>query len=84
VRRYDFEAFEDEFLKDLKKVKRAGHRLERVLVVDDTLGNAVYVPPFLGDPADEVLPRLARYLVSLRDVPDVRAVEKPGWLRNET
>lgn len=86
VRRYDPEAFEEEFLKDLKKVKRAGYRLERVLIADDTprkvrrhYGNAVYVPPFFGDPQDGTLPRLARYLTSLRDVTDVRVLEKRGW-----
>ena len=90
VRRYDHEAFEEDFLKDLKKVKRAGYRLERVLIADDTprkvrrhYGNAVYVPPFLGDPADEVLPGLARYLMSLRDVANVRTLEKRGWSRAE-
>src|SRR5437016_3941794 len=36
VWRYDPEAFEWESLKDLKKVKRAGYRLERVLIADDT------------------------------------------------
>ena len=88
VRRYDPERFEEEFLKDLKKVGRMGYPLERVLIVDDTprkvarhYGNAVYVPPFVGDPDDETLPRLARYLVSLRDVANVRAVEKRGWSR---
>jgi RNA polymerase II subunit A small phosphatase-like protein len=89
VRRNDHEAFEEEFLKDLKKVKRAGYRLERVLIVDDTprkvrrhYGNAIYVPPYLGQPQDEILPRLARYVMSLRDVADVRNLEKRGWSRD--
>jgi RNA polymerase II subunit A small phosphatase-like protein len=88
VRCYDHEAFEEEFLKDLKKVKRTGYRLERVLIADDTprkvrrhYGNAIYVPPFFGDPQDGTLPRLARYLTSLRDVTDVRSLEKRGWSR---
>jgi TFIIF-interacting CTD phosphatase-like protein len=90
VRRFDPESFEDDFLKDLKKVRRLGYRLERVLIADDTpgkvrrhYGNAVYVPPFCGDPGDETLPRLARYLISLRDVGDVRTLEKRGWSRTE-
>ena len=89
VRSYDHEAFEDDFLKDLKKVKRAGYRLERVLIADDTprkvrrhYGNAVYVPPFLGDPDDESLLGLARYLISLSEVANVPTVEKRGWSRN--
>jgi TFIIF-interacting CTD phosphatase-like protein len=90
VRRFDPERFEDYHVKDLKKVRRLGYRLERVLIADDTprkvrrnYGNAVYVPPFFGDPEDETLPRLARYLISLRDVANVRTVEKRGWLRDE-
>lgn len=86
VRRYDHEQFEEYPVKDLKKVKRLGYRLERVLIADDTprkvhrhYGNALYVPPFFGDPTDEVLPWLARFLVSLRDVPNVRTLEKRGW-----
>src|SRR4029077_15356710 len=88
VRRYDPETFEEEFLKDLKKVRRMGYTLEGVLIADDTarkvqrhFGNAVYVPPYYGDPDDETLPRLARYLTSLRDVANVRTVEKRGWSR---
>jgi len=86
VRRYDHERFEEYHVKDLKKVKRLGYRLERVLIADDTprkvhrhYGNAIYIPPFFGDPTDEVLPRLARFLVSLSDVPNVRTLEKRGW-----
>ena len=82
VRRYDPEHFEDYHVKGLKKVKRLGHRLERVLIADDTprkvhrhYGNAVYVPPFLVDPDDEELPLLADFLISLRDVPIVRTRE---------
>jgi len=86
VRRYDPEQFEEYPVKDLKKVKRLGYRLERVLIADDTprkvhrhYGNAVYVPPFYGDAQDETLPRLARFLISLRGAPNVRTLEKRGW-----
>lgn len=89
VRRYDPERFEDYHLKDLKKVRRMGYRLERVLIADDSArkverhhGNAVYVPPYFGEPEDDLLPRLAQYLASLRGVVDVRTVEKRGWSRN--
>jgi TFIIF-interacting CTD phosphatase-like protein len=86
VRQYDPEHFEEYHVKDLKKVRRMGHRLERVLIVDDTprkverhYGNAVYVPPFFGDADDETLPRLARFLISLRHASNVRILEKRGW-----
>ena len=85
-RRYDQEQFEEYHVKDLRKVKRLGYRLERVLIADDTplkvhrhYGNAIYIPPFFGDPTDEVLPRLGRFLISLRDEPNVRTLEKRGW-----
>jgi TFIIF-interacting CTD phosphatase-like protein len=88
VRRYHAEWFEDEFLKDLKKVKRMGNPLERVLIVEDTprkvhrhYGNAIYVPPYLGAADDDVLPRLACYLDSIHRAPNVRVIEKRGWMQ---
>lgn len=88
TRRHDFESFEDFFIKDLKKVRRRGFDLARTLIVDDTpskvarnYGNAVYVPPFLGDPSDDILPTLARYLDGLLETADVRTIEKRGWSR---
>jgi RNA polymerase II subunit A small phosphatase-like protein len=75
-------------VKDLKKVKRKGYDLGRVLIVDDTpqkvernFGNAVYVRPYFGDPEDNELAQLAPYLESLRACGNVRAVEKRGWRR---
>jgi RNA polymerase II subunit A small phosphatase-like protein len=87
VRRLDPESYETDYLKDLKKVRRLGYDLRRVLIIDDTprkirrhYGNAIYVPPFTGNPEDRMLPRLAGYLASLKDKPDVRVLEKRGWL----
>ena len=87
VRRLDPESYETDYLKDLKKVKRLGHDLRRVLIIDDTprkirrhYGNAVYVPPFTGSTGDRTLARLGSYLTTLRDEPDVRVLEKRGWL----
>jgi len=72
--------------KDLKKVKRAGYDLERVLMVDDTpkklernYGNLVVVTEFTGDPKDRELLRLAPYLESLAGRPDLRRIEKRSW-----
>lgn len=57
VRTFDWEQQETCFVKDLKKIKRLGYDLKRVLIVDDTpqkaqrnYGNAIYVSPFYGDP----------------------------------
>ncbi|WP_254512628.1 HAD family hydrolase [Anatilimnocola floriformis] len=84
--RYHLELMERYWVKDLKKVKRLGFDLSRVLMVDDTpsklernFGNAVYVRPFEGDATDEELPRLATYLLSLAECADFRRVEKRGW-----
>lgn len=86
VQRYDPERLETYYVKDLKKVKRLGFDLRRILIVDDTpqkaernYGNAIYVPPFYGDPGDDVLKRLGQFLTTLTEIPDVRTVEKRGW-----
>jgi TFIIF-interacting CTD phosphatase-like protein len=82
----NLESFETEWVKDLKKAKRAGYDLARILVVDDTrhkvarnYGNAIYIAPFEGDPADAELPMLLKYLESLVGCQNFRAVEKRGW-----
>ena len=74
-----------EYTKQLKKVVRTGYRKERILIVEDTplkvlncYGNAIYVPPFMGQP-DEVLPELHAYLRTLKDAEDVRRIEKRFW-----
>jgi len=84
--RYDGEAMTRYWVKDLKKVRRKGIPLSRVIIVDDeprkcerNYGNAVYVRSFTGDPADRELLHLAEYLETLATVADVRRVEKRGW-----
>lgn len=74
------------WIKDLKKVKKRGFPLERVLMVDDIpgnlarhYGNYVRVTPYEGDENDRELVLLARYLRELHEVENVRAVEKRGW-----
>lgn len=74
------------FIKDLRKVKRRGYDLNRVLMVDDTrhkvsrnFGNAIYIPPYEGEDGDCELPRLAKYVNSLRYEPNFRRIEKRGW-----
>lgn len=84
--RRDWETDDLDWLKPLKKVKRFGFSLEQVIAVDDSpekyarsYGNLVRVAPFLGDADDAELLRLERYLTVLKDVPNVRAVEKRWW-----
>lgn len=86
VYRLDPEWRADVWLKDLRKVKRKGYDLDRVLIVDDepaklarNYGNAIYVTPFEGNRNDSELPLLFKYLKDLRHTPNFRAVEKRGW-----
>lgn len=72
--------------KKLDKVKKKGFRLEQVIIVDDSpeksrsnYGNAVYIQPFTGDKNDRELSCLYEYLLTLKEVDSIRAVEKRGW-----
>ena len=74
------------YIKPLKKLKRRGYHLNKMLIVDDTphkcqdnYGNAIYPNEFLGDRSDRELPLLARYLKSFKDMDSVRRVEKRNW-----
>jgi len=69
--RQDPDTDETTWLKDLKKVRRRGFNLERVLVIDDRpaglarhRGNLLHAPAWEGDPTDtfllDVLPALER------------------------
>jgi RNA polymerase II subunit A small phosphatase-like protein len=86
TRRFDPETGESYWIKDLKKVRRLGWSLEGITFVDDSpeklersYGNHIRVAPFLGDPADDELPKLQAYLVWLKEVPNVRSVDKKNW-----
>lgn len=90
-RNLQFEDFRDteqdhHYLKPLKKVRRRGYVLERILVVDDTqqklkrnYGNAIYVREYRGNPEDRELELLLEYLKQLKEAVNVRKVEKRGW-----
>jgi TFIIF-interacting CTD phosphatase-like protein len=84
--RRDLEVDEYFFEKKLKKVKKFGHSLEKILIVDDTsqkarsnYGNAIYSDEYKGEPDDTMLPNLCRYLKTLSQVENVRKIEKRGW-----
>lgn len=86
VQRMHPESMQMQFIKDLKKVKRLGYDLDRVLIVDDTrhkvsrnYGNAIYVAPYEGADNDNELYQLANYVNSLRCEPNFRKIEKRGW-----
>lgn len=74
------------WLKNLKKVARLGHDLDRTLFVDDkavglrrNYGNHVGILPYGGAIVDDELPRLARFLVRISASPNLRAIEKRLW-----
>lgn len=74
------------YIKPLKKVKRKGFNLERILVVDDSphkskdnYGNAIYPSAFTGDSQDIELKLLAKYLKLLRNKENVLRIEKRNW-----
>ena len=86
TRRFDPDSGEDHWIKDLKKVRRLGFSLESIVVIDDSpeklerqYGNTIYVTPFMGDALDQELCKLQTYLLWLKDVPNVRLIEKRNW-----
>ena len=86
TQRYDEETRELYFLKDLKKVKRKGFDLCRVLILDDSpekahrhYGNYIGVRSFEGQSNDQELLDILPFLDWLKDRPDFRRVEKRNW-----
>ena len=82
-RDYDLDSYF--YTKPLKKLKNKGYLLERILIVDDSnekvkdnFGNAIYVKAFTGVPDDE-LKKLMCYLDSLKDLTNVKMIEKRDW-----
>ena len=74
------------YTKPLKKLKRQGYKIERILIVDDSphkskenYGNAIYPIEFLGDSNDKELDLLLSYLKKLKDKSNVRGIEKRRW-----
>ena len=74
------------FIKPLKKLKRQGYQLEKILIVDDSphkcqdnFGNAIYPREFTGDVQDDELVGLSKYLITLKDKENVRRIEKRFW-----
>ena len=76
------------YVKPLKKVKRKGYELERILIIDDSpyksklnYGNAIYPKPYKGESGDNELLKLIDYLESIKDEPNFRTIEKRNWRR---
>lgn len=78
------------WVKDIRKLSSTGFDEASILFVDDkprglerSYANLVPIHPFMGEPDDRELDRLARYLDELGPVEDVRCVDKRGWARRE-
>ncbi|MEN7550377.1 HAD family hydrolase [Rapidithrix thailandica] len=75
------------YVKILKKVKKRGFApLEQMLIIDDTphkarynYGNAIYPEEFNGEKDDRELELLLQYLLTIKDVDNVRTIEKRNW-----
>ena len=83
---FDPELYQNGYLKNLKKVKKKGYRLEEVLMIDDTpsklkknYGNLVTIAEFTANQDDKELLRLMKYLEVLNQVENILKVEKRGW-----
>jgi carboxy-terminal domain RNA polymerase II polypeptide A small phosphatase len=83
-RDYDLDTYI--FEKRLDKLKKKGFRLEQIIIVDDTpeksrtnYGNAIYIQEFSGNTIDEELKHLHDYLLTLKNVENIRTIEKRGW-----
>lgn len=83
---YDWELQEYYWRKILKKVKRKGYDLNNVIAVDDTpkgyknsYGNVIAIAPFEGEESDSELTDLLIYLNHLRQVENIRKIEKRKW-----
>lgn len=77
------------FVKPLKKVKRHGFELDRILIIDDTphksqnnYGNAIYPSAYTGNTHDDELKLLMYYLAHLKGKKGLRSIEKRNWKYN--
>jgi carboxy-terminal domain RNA polymerase II polypeptide A small phosphatase len=83
---YNTELMQRQPVKNLKKVKAIGHDLAEILHIDNTpftfslnYGNGIQVKDFTGHQEDTELRDLTKYLELIKDVPDVRPVDKRAW-----
>jgi Dullard-like phosphatase family protein len=82
----DEETHEPYFAKNLKKVKRKGFSLERVLIMDDSpekvrrsFGNHLPILRYEGQPDDRELLDVLPFLDWLKDQDNFRRIEKRAW-----
>ncbi len=86
IAKLDLDRYEQYWIKDLKKVKKLGFDLEKILVIDDSreklqrnYGNHISAAPFKGNLKDDELSKLILYLDKIKDLESFRSIEKRGW-----
>lgn len=89
VQRFDPEIQDYFYIKDLRKAKARGFALSDILILDDTprklmrnYGNLIRMGEWTGDSRDLELLHIRPFLLELKEVPNVRKVEKRSWQRN--
>ena len=72
--------------KNLNKVRKIGWDLDDVLILDDVeetaknnYGNLIKIKPFYNDKSDTELLKLMSYLEKIKDINNLRRIEKRGW-----
>lgn len=82
----DLETQETFWEKKITKLRRRGYNLENIIVVDDTpqmwrnsYGNLVRVKSYFGELEDSELGKLKSYLEILKNVENIRKIEKRNW-----
>jgi len=82
------ETGESEIIKPLKKVRRLGFPIEKLIIVDDipetfqqNYGNAILIRKFSGDKTDKELFLLRYYLEMIANVENIRELDKRNWRR---
>jgi len=83
---YSNDSLHYHYVKSLKKVKKLGFKIERILIVDDSphksmlnYGNAIYPKAYEGELEDDELLKLIKYLEVIRCEPNFRTIEKRSW-----
>lgn len=86
---FDYEALGQYYLKDIKKLKNKGYKVEKIIVIEDSwkavernYSNAIIVREYRGQANDDELLKLLSYLEKLGKAENVRTIEKRNW-RNE-
>ncbi len=74
------------YIKNLKKLKRKGYKLEEIIMIDDTpsklrknYGNLVIIDEYRAQKNDNELLRIINYLDDLKNETNIRSIEKRGW-----